>query len=141
MSQPGFWDWEDRQEKLNQKKDLLVRLNEIVPWQSFRPTLEKSHDKPPKSNAGRKAIDAVVMFKLLVLQQLYNISDEELESQVSDCLSFMQFMGFSLADEVSDATVVVKSRIETNPKLVPKSSMCLGDEGCRWGASYSVRLA
>lgn len=106
MSQPGFWDWEDRQEKLNQKKDLLVRLNEIVPWESFRPTLERIRDKPRTSNAGRKAIDVVVMFKLLVLQQLYNISDDELEYQVSDRLSFMQFMGFGLADEVPDATTV-----------------------------------
>ncbi|WP_448604615.1 IS5 family transposase [Thermoleptolyngbya sp.] len=106
MSQAGFWDWEERQTKLTQKKDLLVRLNQIVPWEAFRPTLEKLHDKPRKSNAGRKAIDVVVMFKLLVLQQLYNISDEELEYQVSDRLSFMQFMGFSLADEVPDATTV-----------------------------------
>jgi hypothetical protein len=30
MSQPGFWDWEKRQSKLNEKKDLLVRLNEII---------------------------------------------------------------------------------------------------------------
>lgn len=67
MSQPGFWDWEERQAKLNQKRDLLVRLNEIIPWEAFRPTLERIHDKPRKSNVGRKAIDAVVMFKLLVL--------------------------------------------------------------------------
>ncbi|MES1026236.1 IS5 family transposase [Gloeocapsa sp. BRSZ] len=106
MSQPGFWDWEESQTKLTQKKDLLVRLNEIIPWEAFRPTLEKIHSKPRKSNAGRKAIDAVVMFKLLVLQQLYNISDEELEYQVSDRLSFMQFMGFGLADEVPDATTI-----------------------------------
>jgi IS5 family transposase len=106
MSQPGFWDWENRQEKLNQKKDLLVRLNEIVPWESFRPILQGIHDKPRKSNAGRKAIDVVVMFKLLVLQQLYNISDEELEYQVNERLSFMQLMGFGLADEVPDATSV-----------------------------------
>jgi transposase, IS5 family len=106
MSQPGFWDWEERQNKLNQKKDLLVRLNEIIAWEDFRPTLEQIHNKPRKSNAGRKAIDVVVMFKLLVLQQLYNISDEELEYQVSDRLSFMQFMGFGLADEVPDATTV-----------------------------------
>jgi transposase, IS5 family len=106
MSQVGFWDWEERQAKLTQKKDLLVRLNQIVPWESFRPTLEQIHQKPRKSNAGRKPMDVVVMFKLLVLQQLYNISDEELEYQVSDRLSFMQFMGFSLADEVPDATTV-----------------------------------
>jgi IS5 family transposase len=106
MKQAGFWDWEDRQAKLTQKKDLLVRLNEMIPWESFRSTLEQIHHKPRKSNAGRKAIDVIVMLKLLVLQQLYNISDEELEYQVSDRLSFMQFMGFSLSDEVPDATTV-----------------------------------
>lgn len=106
MSQPGFWNWEERQNKLNQKKDLLVKLNEVIAWAAFRPTLERIHNKPRKSNAGRKAIDVVVMFKLLVLQQLYNISDDELEYQVSDRLSFMQFMGFGLADEVPDATTI-----------------------------------
>ena len=106
MRQPGFWDWEERQHKLNQKKDLLVRLNQIVEWEQFRPLLAQIHDKPRKSNAGRKPIDVIVMFKLLVLQQLYNISDEELEYQVSDRLSFMQFLGFGLADEVPDATTV-----------------------------------
>ncbi|NJL23552.1 MAG: IS5 family transposase, partial [Leptolyngbyaceae cyanobacterium SM1_3_5] len=64
------------------------------------------HDKPRKSQAGRKPIDVIVMFKLLVLQQLYNISDEELEYPVSDRLSFMQFLGLGLADEVPDATTV-----------------------------------
>ena len=106
MSQPGFWDWEERQSKLNQKKDLLIRLNEIIDWETFRPLLQQIHDKPRKSQAGRKPIDVIVMFKLLVLQQLYNISDEELEYQVSDRLSFMQFLEFGLADEVLDATTV-----------------------------------
>ncbi len=106
MNQPGFWDWEERQNKLNQKKDLLVRLNHIIAWETFRPLLEQIHNKPRKSQAGRKPTDVIVMFKLLVLQQLYNISDEELEYQVSDRLSFMQFLGFGLADEVPDATTV-----------------------------------
>jgi IS5 family transposase len=46
------------------------------------------------------------MFKLLILQQLYNISDEELEYQVKDRLSFMQFLGLGLEDSVPDATTV-----------------------------------
>ena len=52
MRQPGFWNWEERQNKLSQKKDLLVRLNEIVPWETFRFLLEQIHDKPRKSQAG-----------------------------------------------------------------------------------------
>jgi len=106
MRQSGFWDLEVRQSKLNQKKDLLVRLNEIISWETFRSLLEQIRDKSRKSKAGRKPIDAIVIFKLLVLQQLYNISDEELEYQVSERLPFMQFLGFGLAEEVPDATTV-----------------------------------
>ena len=52
------------------------------------------------------------MFKMLVLQQLYNISDEELEYQVNDRLSFMRFLGLGLAEPVPDATTVCLFRQE-----------------------------
>jgi IS5 family transposase len=99
-------DLQTRYEKLNQKQDLLVRLNRVVPWEEFRPLLNTIHAKARKSAAGRKPMDVVVMFKLLILQQLYNISDESLEYQVNDRLSFMQFLGFDLTSEVPDATTV-----------------------------------
>ena len=46
------------------------------------------------------------MFKMLVLQQLYNISDEELEYQFNDRLSFMRFLGLGLPEPLPDATTV-----------------------------------
>lgn len=78
----------------------------MVPWEEFCPVLENIRQKPKKSNAGRKPLDGILMFKLLILQKLHNISDEELEYQVNDRLSFMQFLGLSLADSVPDATTV-----------------------------------
>jgi IS5 family transposase len=106
MGQQGFWDFEKRHQKLAQKKDLLIRLNEFVPWQIFRPLLSQIHDKPRKSKAGRKPIDVLLLFKMLVLQKLYNISDEDLEYQVNDRLSFMQFLEIGLEEPVPDATTV-----------------------------------
>lgn len=106
MGQKGFWDLEQRQQKLNQKKDVLVTLNVMIPWESFRALLESIREKPRRSNAGRKPLDVILLFKLMILQQLYNISDEELEYQVNDRLSFMQFLGLSLADQVPDATTL-----------------------------------
>lgn len=106
MGQLGFWDVEQRHATLEQKKDLLVQLNQIVPWEMFRPLLNQVHEKPRKSNAGRKSIDVMLMFKLLILQKLYNISDEELEYQVNDRLSFMRFLGLGLEARVPDATTV-----------------------------------
>lgn len=97
---------EQRHAKLEQKKDLLVRLGEVIEWEAFRASLEIVHQKPRKSKAGRKTHDVILMFKMLVLQQLYNISDDELEYQVNDRLSFMRFLGLSIGDVVPDATSV-----------------------------------
>ena len=68
--------------------------------------LQQIHDKPRKSQAGRKPTDVLLLFKMLVLQKLHNISDAELEYQVNDRLSFMQFLGLGLEDAVPDATTV-----------------------------------
>jgi IS5 family transposase len=106
MGQQGFWDLEKRHQKLAQQKDLRIRLNELVHWNIFRPTLEQIHDKPRKSKAGRKPIDVLLLFKMSVLQKLYNISDEDLEYQVNDRLSFMQFLEIGLEERVPDATTV-----------------------------------
>jgi IS5 family transposase len=97
---------EQRQAKLEEKKDLLVRLGEMIEWEAFRASLERVDQKPRKSKAGRKRHDVILMFKLLILQQLYNISDDELEYQVNDRLSFMRFLGLDIGDTVPDATSV-----------------------------------
>src|SRR5690606_13531030 len=55
---------------------------------------------------GRKPYDVVAMFKILILQSLYNLSDHQIEFQVKDRLSFMNFLGLSLGDRVPDETTV-----------------------------------
>ena len=87
----------------------MVEIDAIVPWEEFRPTLERVWRKPEadrKSRAGRKPMDAVVMFKTLVLGALYNLSDDQIEYQVRDRLSFMRFLGLGLEDRVPDAKTV-----------------------------------
>ena len=91
------------------KKDPLVEIDAIVPREEFRPALERVWRKPQgerKSRAGRKPMDAVLMFKTLVLSALYNLSDDQIEYQVRDRLSFMQFLGLGLEDRVPDAKTV-----------------------------------
>ena len=69
----------------------------------FRPLLKVIHQKQRKSNAGRKPHDVTLMFKMLVLQALYNLSDDQTEFQVRDRLSFQRFLGLSPEDTVPDA--------------------------------------
>jgi len=109
MAQMGFFDLSDRYASLDAKKDPLLEINSVVPWEEFRALLEQVWRKPDadrKSRAGRKPMDAVLMFKTLVLSALYNLSDDQIEYQVRDRLSFMRFLGLGLGDRVPDAKTV-----------------------------------
>ena len=90
MQQMGFFDLSDRYASLDAKKDPLVEINAVVPWEEFPPLLERVWRKPDaerKSRAGRKPTDAALMFKALVLIALYNLSDDPIEYQVRDPLT------------------------------------------------------
>jgi len=109
MPQMGFFDLSDRYASLDGKKDPLVEIDAVVPWEEFRPALDRVWRKPDaerKLRAGRKPMDMVLMFKTLVLSALYNLSDDQIEYQVRDRLSFMRFLGLGLEGRVPDAKTV-----------------------------------
>lgn len=109
MGQMGFFDVANRYAGLDAKKDPLAQIDALVPWEHFRPRLEAVWRGRPgdrKSPAGRKPWDAVVMFKAVVLCALYNLSDDQVEYQLRDRLSFMRFLGLGLEDAVPDAKTV-----------------------------------
>ncbi len=91
---------------LAQRGDPLQRLAETVDFESFRPELERALTKPAKGPGGAPRWDAVLMFKVLVLQRLYNLSDEQAEYQTTDRLSFRRFLGLSLCEAVPDSRTV-----------------------------------
>jgi hypothetical protein len=67
----GFHDLDKRLEAISAKGDPLEALNGLIPFESFRAEIEAVVRLAPeerKSKAGRKAFDAVMMFKVLVLQ-------------------------------------------------------------------------
>ncbi len=105
-SSPGFFDVESRAAKLTALGDPLVTLAAQIDWEAFRADLARVHEKERKSKAGAKPFDVVLMFKMLVLQQLYNLADEGIEYQVRDRLSFMRFLELQLEDRVPDAKTV-----------------------------------
>ena len=105
MSQPGFFDIEDRYKKLNER-DPLKSLDELIDWEDFRSTLNQVRAKKRKSKAGRKPFDVVLMFKVLVLQHLYNLSDDETEYQIRDRYSFCRFLGLSPEGKIPDAKTI-----------------------------------
>lgn len=104
--QNSFFDLENRYASLSKTGDPLERLNAIIDWEIFRSILERIDAKARKSNAGRKPTCRILMFKMLILQRLHGLSDERLQYQVTDRLSFMRFLGVELAGNVPDARTV-----------------------------------
>ena len=111
MTQPGFFDLSRRYASLDARPGPLVALNKLVPWEDFRPRLAAALEaaglrataETRKSAAGRKPLDAIMMFKVLILQALYNLGGDNTEYLIRDRLSFMRFLGLGLHDSVPDA--------------------------------------
>jgi IS5 family transposase len=59
---------------------------------------------------GRPPFDYVMMFKILIVQRMYNISDAQTEYQIKDRLSFMRFLGSALCDTVPDEKTIWELR-------------------------------
>ena len=102
----GFFDVELRVQWLEAKGNPLSRLDAVIDWEGFRPLLAQALAKPAKGPGGRPANDPIKMFKLLVVQRYYNLSDEQTEYQVSDRLTFQKFVGWTVADKVPDANTL-----------------------------------
>lgn len=107
IGQPGFFDLEDCYAELSRNGDPLEELAAVVPWGSFAYRLNKALKRTDVNPlGGRPPFDAVLMFKILVLQSLYNLSDDQAEYQVRDRLSFRRFLGLSMDGNVPDAKTI-----------------------------------
>src|SRR5437899_12437729 len=109
MGQKGFFDIERRLEAISAKGDPLETIKKMVQWEDFRADIEAVTETTPEerqSNAGRKPYDTILKFKIVVLQSLHNLSDEQTEYLIRDRLSFMRFLDLELEDPVPVATTI-----------------------------------
>jgi IS5 family transposase len=104
--QAGFFDTDERLRWLSAAGDPLERLAAVVDFELFRPDLDTELKRSDRSKGGRPPYDAVMMFRVLVLQALYTLSDEQAEYQLRDRLSFMRFAGLALHEPVPDAKTI-----------------------------------
>jgi IS5 family transposase len=104
--QPGFFDQDERLGALSSAGDPLERLSAAVDFELFRAELDGALGRSDRSKGGRPPYDPVLMFKVLVLQTLYTLSDDQTEYQLRDRLSFMRFVGLALHEPVPDAKTI-----------------------------------
>lgn len=102
----GFFDQDIRLSKLTQLGDPLERLKQGIDFELFRKILEDNLVKTTRGPGGRPSYDYVLMFKILILQRYYNLSDDQIEYQINDRMSFMRFLDLTLSDDVPDSKTV-----------------------------------
>jgi IS5 family transposase len=109
MNQLGIFESSFAYGRLDKCTDPLLKLNGAIDWELFRTQLESIRRN---KYAGRKAFDVLLMFKILILQSLYNLADDAMEYMIRDRLSFMRFLDLSLTDKIPDAKTIWKFREE-----------------------------
>jgi IS5 family transposase len=85
----------------------LDRLSGLVKWYRFEKLLVHLRDE---AGPGRPGYPVLMLFRALLLQSLYGLSERELEEALSDRLSFKRFVGLSLEDATPDHTVLNRFR-------------------------------
>src|SRR5512137_1893389 len=89
----SFTTWTLRGICTKQKKYRLSKISDLIGWPPIRSILDEMHDNKSE-RGGRPNCDVILMFKILILQQWYGLSDLEVERQMVDRISFMSFLGF-----------------------------------------------
>ena len=106
MKQIGFFDENNCLRKLSKLGDQLEKLDSVMEWRIFENTLNRVFMKEHKNAGGRPPYSYLLLFKTLILQRLFNISDAQAEFQINDRMTFRRFLGLSLGDLVPDAKTI-----------------------------------
>jgi IS5 family transposase len=106
MGQYSFFDIENQLKKIRDINDFLFQLDTRINWPLFRDALKSVRPKHDPAKGGRPPFDELLMFKILVIKHCYNLSDEQVELQIRDRLSFRDFLGLTFADTVPDAKTI-----------------------------------
>lgn len=92
-----------QREGLNKR---LERMGSLIDWSR----LEASLAPLRRSRLGAPGYAPLVLFKALLLAQWYGLSDERLEEELADRVTFRRFVGLGLADETPDHTTLWRFR-------------------------------
>lgn len=101
----GLFDDHFLFDKLTKLGDPLQKLNEFIDWNIFQSPINEALTNINKdsSKGGRPPFDKLILFKALIIQSLYNLSDDQLEYQIIDRASFKRFLGLKKSDKVPDS--------------------------------------
>ncbi len=97
---------QERETKLDRIGDALSKLVEHVDFAALAAEIDDAAPRPGRERGGRPPFPTELMVRVLVIQQLYNLSDEQMEFQLLDRLSFQRFVGLRQSSHAPDRTTI-----------------------------------
>ncbi|MEM7599856.1 MAG: IS5 family transposase [Verrucomicrobiota bacterium] len=120
----GLFTHLDRRSRSADVTTPLDKLSEVIDFESFRSTLEEVIERKDSGKGGRPPFDAVFMFKILVLQFYYGLSDEKTEFEILDRTSFQRFLSIEAEGEIPDRTTIWKFKEQLGDSGAEKLFNC-----------------
>ena len=108
---PGFLQVYTQVRRDRMKHSFLRQINACVDWRGIRTLLNKKYTKTQNA-VGNPAYDALLMFKILLLETWYGLSDYEVEERINDSLLFSEFLGLDLGFPSPDHSTISRFRTE-----------------------------
>ena len=108
MKQINIFAEQNRLERISKMGDPLEKVSAHIDFEVFRAKIEAaaSNKKKDPRKGGRPPFDAILMWKIALLQEWYGISNDAVEYLINDRLSFQRFLGLDLNDKVPDANTL-----------------------------------
>lgn len=99
----NFADIAIEKRKINSK--FFDSINEIIDWKNIERFINQHYKKGNRTD-GRPAYPGLLLFKLNLLKQWYNLTDNQLVSHANDSISFIRFLNLSIEDEVPSQSTI-----------------------------------
>lgn len=97
---------QEREAKLNKLGDALRLLEQHVDFAALAAEVDHAAPRPSRERGGRPPFPTELMVRVLLIQQLFNLSDEQMEFQLLDRLSFQRFAGLRASSQIPDRTTI-----------------------------------
>jgi len=108
MPQFGLFDCQKHLTLLEKAGAPLIALNKMIEWEQFRLLFDRARENPRKTPASDKGDNSILLFKILLLQSLRNLSDKDMEYQILDRYSFPRSLGICQESNLPDVTAIFR---------------------------------
>jgi len=98
-----------------EKNQFFIKLNGLINWTTIDQELKTVYTKG-LTDRGAKAYAPLLLFKMMLISDWYDLSDTQTESMVNDSLSAMKFCGLTIEDSVPGHSTLSRFKKELKDK-------------------------